>query len=577
MRGRFLGKVTLHTLLLSVIATGYSYAQDSLALSRKAKADNLYYDAVKAQMLGDNQQSEALFLQVIKENPNEGAAYYNLSRLAVGSNRADRATEYIKKAIALDGENKWYKEQYANILVLRNQTNEAADEFARLAKKEKYNDDYLLKSALLYQRSGKYKEALESLSQLEKKDPDDEDILIKQQEVYLKMNDVPGAIAVVQRLIDRNPKEARYYTMQAEIYENNKQPEKAAAIFKLMQQKFPDDPSTQLSLASQFLKKGDTVQYKAYVHKAITNKDLDAELQAGLLLKYLQDLSGDPSQKHEALSLTQQIVAQHPEDPNLLSIYGDVLRLNDKTEEATVQYKKVVAINPASFPAWQQLLASYLDPKDADSLIRYSEKASRLFPNQAAVHYLNGIGYFNKKSNVNAIRSINRAIDLQSDEGPEAREELANMYSLRGDIFNTMKVYDESDSSFDKALQLNPGNATVLNNYAYYLSVRNQRLSDAERMSKKSLEIRPGEGTFLDTYGWILYQQGKYQQALTYIQKAVDAARGTADATLWEHMGAVYYKLGEPAKAVDAWKKAKEKGGDNPNLDKMIAERKLYE
>lgn len=577
MRLSYSVKLFFNTLLLSGITAGYSYAQDSVALSRKAMTDNLYYDAVKAQMLGDKEQSEALFLRVIRENPAEGAAYYNLSRLAVADNRADKATEYIKKAIALDGENKWYREQYANILVLRNQAAEAAAEFNQLAKTEKHNDDYLLKSALLYQRAGKYKEALEALAILEKKDSRDEDVLMKQQEIYLKMNDVPGAIGVVQKLISRDPREARYYTLMAEIYENNKQPDKAAEVFKTMQQKFPDDPSTQLSLASQFLKKGDTVQYRAFVHKAITNKDLDAELQAGLLLKYLQDLSGNPSQKTEALSLTEKIIAQHPENPNLLSIYGDVLRLNGRDADAAVQYKKVVDQNPASFPAWQQLLANYLDPKDADSLVRYTEKAARLFPNQASIHYLNGIGHYNRKDNTSAVRSINRAIDLQSDEGPEAREELANMYSLRGDIFNLMKVYQESDSSFEKALRLNPDNATVLNNYAYYLSVRNQRLADAERMSKKSLQIRPAEGTFLDTYGWILYQQGKYEQARKYIQQAIDATRGEADATLWEHMGAIYYKLGDPAKAVEAWKNAKLKGGDNPNLDRMIAERKLYE
>jgi predicted Zn-dependent protease len=577
MRLSSLVKLFFNTLLLSGTTAGYSYAQDSAALSRKAQTDNLYYDAVKAQMLGDKEQSEMLFLRVIRERPDEHAAYYNLSRLAVGDNRADKATEYIKKAIALDGDNKWYREQYANILVLRNQTVEAASEFGQLAKKEKYNDDYLLKSALLYQRAGKYKEAMEALSTLEKKDPKDEDVLLKQQEIYLKMNDVPGAISVVQKLINRDPKEPRYYTMMAEIYENNKQPDKAAEVFKTMQQKFPDDPSTQLSLASQFLKKGDTAQYRAYVHRAITNKDLDAELQAGLLLKYLQDLSGDPSQKTEALLLTEKIIIQHPENPNLLSIYGDVLRLNGRDNDAAVQYKKVIEQNPASFPAWQQLLANYLDPKDADSLILYTEKAARLFPNQASVHYLNGIGHYNKKDNTSAVRSINRAIDLQSDEDPEGREELANMYSLRGDIFNVMKVYHESDSSFEHALRLNPNNATVLNNYAYYLSVRNQRLGDAERMSKKSLQIRPAEGTFLDTYGWILYQQGKYEQARNYIQQAIDAARGEADATLWEHMGAIHYKLGDPSKAVEAWKKAKQKGGDNPNLDKMIAERKLYE
>lgn len=117
----------------------------------------------------------------------------------------------------------------------------------------------------------------------------------------------------------------------------------------------------------------------------------------------------------------------------------------------------------------------------------------------------------------------------------------------------------------------------MLNNYAYYLSVRNTRLDDAARMSKESLKIRPGEGTFLDTYGWILYQQGKYKEALDYIQKAVDANPYETDPTLFEHLGAVQFKLGNKDAAVTAWQKAKERGSENASIDKMISERKLYE
>ncbi len=547
-------------------------AQDSL--STGAKADGLYYDAVKARMLGDDKQSEALLLQVIRMRPDEPAPYYDLSKLAVTQNRPDKAAEYIKKALSLDSKNKWYKDQSANIMIMRNQYAEAAAAFSDLAKDEQYNSDYLIKAALLYQRAGKNKEALTMLDQLQKKGSLDDEMLLQQQQIYLKMNDIPGAAAIIQKLIDRNPKEARYYSLLADLYNNNKQPEKAKEIYSLMEKRFPNDPSLQLSLANQALKKGDTLQYRRYVQDAITNKDLDAETQLSLLLPYLQESFADSLQRASLLGLVEKVVAQHPDDEKVLELYGDVLRLSGRQSEAVVQYKKIIAMKPGSFEPWQQLLYSYSDRKDADSLIFYSEKAARLFPNQAIVHYLNGIGHLNKKENAAAVRAINRAIDLQPEDNTEL---MADMYSSLGDVYNTMKEYKQSDSAFEQALRLNPKNATVLNNYAYYLSVRNQRLSDAERMSKQSLVIRPGEGTFLDTYGWILYQEGKYADAKKYIQQALDAAKDEADATLWEHLGAIEYKMGDAAKAVDAWKNAKQKGSESPQLDKMIADRKLYE
>ena len=67
---------------------------------------------------------------------------------------------------------------------------------------------------------------------------------------------------------------------------------------------------------------------------------------------------------------------------------------------------------------------------------------------------------------------------------------------------------------------------TTLNNYAYYLSLRNDRLEKAAQMSLRSNELAPGQPSFQDTYAWVLYQQGKYAEA----QQSSDAAKKWA---LW--------------------------------------------
>jgi tetratricopeptide (TPR) repeat protein len=536
--------------------------------------DALYYDAVKAHMLNDDKKSEALLLQVIARKTDDPAPYYDLSRIAFKANNPDKAAEYIKKAISLDGKNKWYHEHYANVLTLKSDFLAAADEYAAIARTEKFNENYLEKSALLYQRAGKYKESLAQLELLKKRSRDDDEVLMQEQQVYLKMNDVTNAARVGRELIQLNPREPRYYTLLMEIYENNKQPEKAKEVLTEMQQKFPNDPTLQLSLASEALKKGDTALYRSYVQKAITNKELDVETQLSLLQPYIREFYSDSSWRGEALKITEMIVAQHPENVNALSTYGYALLLNNQPSRAIDQYRKAVVIAPGNFSMWQQLLGSFTGRNDADSLIKYSEKAARLFPNQAIVHYFNGLGHYNKKEYKVAINAINRAIDLQPEE---KGDDLANMYATLGEIYNSTKEYALSDSNYNKSLRLDPRNATTLNNYAYYLSLRNERLPDAERMSKESLAIRPGEATFLDTYGWILYQQGKYKDALEYIRKAVDANPEEADPTLWEHLGAAQYKTGNKDAAVEAWKRAKARGSDNANIDKMITDRKLYE
>jgi pentatricopeptide repeat protein len=558
--------------LSSLIGFHTSGAQELPA--PKASADEVYYDAIKARMLGNDRQCEQLLQQVITLKPKEAAPYYDLSKLAYKINDGDHAIEYIRKAIALDSSNKWYHEQYADVLVLRSDYVAAANEYATIAKTEKYNTQYLEKSAVLYQRAGKMKEALVQLELLKNRDRDNDDVLKQQQQIYLKLNDVENAARVGRELIERNPKEAYYYSMLIDVYEHNDQPEKAKQVLAEMQKKFPSDPSLQLELANQALKKGDTVTYNRYVRQIITNKDLSADVQLQMLGPYLGALATDSMQRAEALNLIEEIAGQHPEDVDVINTYGRILTFNNRLSEAADQYKKAIALNPNSFETWRNLLFLYTRPSDADSLIKWSEKAARLYPQQAMVHYFIGIGNFHKKNFPSAIKAFNRAIDLQPDD---RKEDLASMYMALGDLYQVMSDYPRSDSNYEAALKLDPGNATLLNNYAYYLSLRNVRLDEAEKMSRESLRIRPGEGTFLDTYGWILYQQGKYKLALDYIRKAIAANPDEEDPSVWEHLGACEFKAGNKTAAVEAWKKARLKGSDNKNLDKMIQEQKLYE
>lgn len=549
-------------------------AAPRIRLDSNFQAEALYYEAMRARVKNDDREEEKLLAMVVAYNPNASGAYYDLSRLSFKQNRADKATEYIRKAIALNDTNVWYMRQYAEILSLSNKFEEAAAQFMQIAKLNKNNEEDLFKAAKLYQHVGKYDLALTALDLLLKKDPWNDEVLDQKKALYLKKNDVESVANIVKQQIDNNPKDSRYYTELAELYDNNRQEEKAEKLYNKLEQDFADDALAQYALAHYYKKKNNTAKYNEYTRKVITNKGLDAEAQLTFLGAYIMELQNDTVRLKEGLELSKALAENNPNNAPARNFYGDVLRMNDKYDEASEEYKKALQIDPSVYNTWETLLITYLNRSTADSMVLYSEKALRLFPNQATLHYLNGIAYTLKKDYAKSVKSINRAIDMLPDD---KSDQLADMYVALGDAYNFLKQYSLSDESYDKALKLAPENATLLNNYAYYLSVRNVRLDEAEKMSKKSLDIRKDEPTFLDTYGWILYKQGKNDKALEHIQKAVDLSQGKADGALWEHLGDVHFKLGNTDKAVEYWKKAKTVGSDNPDIDKKINERKLYE
>ena len=144
-----------------------------------------------------------------------------------------------------------------------------------------------------------------------------------------------------------------------------------------------------------------------------------------------------------------------------------------------------------------------------------------------------------------------------------------------GDSYNSLKKFKESNLSYEKALQLNPNNAYVLNNYAYYLSLRNEELEKAASMSKLSNELEANNASFQDTYAWVLFKQKNYKEARTWIEKAIKLNKESA--TQLEHYGDILYHLGEQDGAVEQWKLAQSKGEKSEILKKKIYEKKYIE
>src|SRR3546814_20142660 len=117
-----------------------------------------------------------------------------------------------------------------------------------------------------------------------------------------------------------------------------------------------------------------------------------------------------------------------------------------------------------------------------------------------------------------------------------------------------MDMHAESDVAYEEAIALDSTNAYALNNYAYYLALRKQQLPLAAEMSRRSNELEPDYPSYQDTYAWVLFQQGDYETALQWIEKAIESSDAVSE-TLHEHYGDIRAKLGHLGKAFTQWRK----------------------
>jgi Flp pilus assembly protein TadD len=159
-----------------------------------------------------------------------------------------------------------------------------------------------------------------------------------------------------------------------------------------------------------------------------------------------------------------------------------------------------------------------------------------------------------------AIPFLNRALQGRPDW-------VGAMSSLAG-AYESLKSFALADTLYTQALRLEPGNATVLNNYGYSLTERGIRLDEALEMSRKAIETEPENGAFLDTMGWIFFRLGEYEKALPLIEKAYGMRSDSPEVI--EHLGDVYDKLGRKEDAARMWEKALEYRKGNPGLLKKL-------
>ena len=195
-----------------------------------------------------------------------------------------------------------------------------------------------------------------------------------------------------------------------------------------------------------------------------------------------------------------------------------------------------------------------------------------VFPSQPAFYLYNGIAAIQVKDYERAIESLTSGKLLIIDNRPLQAQFQANL----GEAYNATKEYDLSDKAYEGALALDPDNAGTLNNYAYYLSLRSDKLDRAAELSQRSNDLAPNQPSYLDTYAWILYKQARFDDARKWIEKAIDSGGAQNDVIL-EHYGDILFKLGDHAAAVEQWNKARGFGPGSDKLDQKIEQQQLLE
>jgi tetratricopeptide (TPR) repeat protein len=539
----------------------------------KVQADRLCIDGVTQKNLGNFNEAFNLFSQSVSINPSIDAAYFEMANIQLLKSDYARATANIEKAIKLSPQNAYYREYYGELLAAQYKFADAAKVFGEL--KNQYPDRfiYYYDYAYFLGKDKKYAEALKVYNEIESKLGVQEEAAMQKHKIYIQQNKIDEAVNELTKLIDLFPEEDSYKHMLAEFYMVNGKEDLAVKYYEEILKNNPNDPIAITSLADYYKLKGDRDKYIGYYKSAFSNTNIPLDAKVMVLYNYIQYYDEVKGEISDAFELADLLKQAHPNDAKVYAITGDLYNLNNQTEKALENYLQSLELQKDIFSVWQQVFFIYSDKKEYQKLADITNEAQEYFVSQPIVYFFNGIAHHQLKEYEKAEKSYSKAVKMAADNLPLK----AQLYSNLGDVYNSLKKYKESDESFESALTIEPENAYTLNNYSYYLSLRNENLDRAKEMSAKANKLVPQNSSFLDTHAWVLYKKGEYTEALNFQKKAIDVSEEPSS-TLYEHYGDILFKLGRVEEAVTFWKKAMDnEPEDKINLSKKIADKKLYE
>lgn len=164
------------------------------------------------------------------------------------------------------------------------------------------------------------------------------------------------------------------------------------------------------------------------------------------------------------------------------------------------------------------------------------------------------------------------------------RWQLASAYLQKGDLDN----YHKYESQLKNKANL----AMTLNNIAYEWAKTGEKLDEAAKMSKQSLDIMSAgmanpEGQsytspsqmkknyeysydlYSDTYAYILFKQGKYNEALKYEQPVIDRSKAV-DPEVGDNYLQIVSALGQTVKAKDFAEKMVKDGRGSESMKALL-------
>lgn len=557
-------------LLLSLLFAGLSaVAQQPVNPVLDSNAVKTLFFAGLREKLNENySKAGESFNKILTIDPNNAAVHYEIANLNYRQNKLQEAEASIKKSVALDADNLWYWKLLAELYKRKGDMDGLVTVFTQMIRLSPDNDAYYFDKSNAYLLMGKTEEALKGYELLEQKFGPSKALTQARQRVTLGTG-TAATKQEVDKILAEGQDDVKGLLEMSESLMEKGQHQTALPLLLKAKSVAPADYEVDLALADYYRNAKNSAAAGQALRAAFANSEMPAERKIKIVMMLAGGAARNKARIQEAAELAKIMVEVNPSDPKAQALYGDVLYQQGNLPGALEQYQAVLKNTEDLYVVWEQVLNIQTSLGLYKEAVKTGDAALGIYPNQAIIYYYTAFALHRDNQNAAALGNIKTALQLDGDN----KDLQALILGLQGEILIDEQKFSEANTAFDKAVALAPTNYLLLNNYAFYLALRNQHLAKAEALIAKAAAAMPGNPSVADTYALVLFKLEKYDQAKVWVEQALQN-NGVKNGLYLEHYGDILFLKGEKDLALIQWQKAKEAGNDAGLLNRKINEKK---
>lgn len=495
--------------------------------------------------------SDALYglEDIIQKYPDAADVLYAQGMLFGQMNNIEGAIESAKKAYEISKNIEYAK--YLYTLYYQKDKALALQFMNAVLADHPDNPDAWQQKVILLHEDGRSEEALRIIEEGKDKIGDREKLTLLEADILLDLGQRKKAEKILKKHTQAKTQVTPFYSSYA--FSLNKRGKFKKAIQVLEQGlKNTNDEKLYLDLADLYDQQNQNNKSYTYLKLAFESEKVDYGAKR-FAMRNLIDRPAQSYSAQERLFLADILTRLYGNIPESYFFKGEIYLSMQDMAMAKTMFSKVVTLDKRHVEAWRILIQIELMDGNTKTASQVGLKSLQDNPNHPMLSYFTGITYLMDSDYEEARKHLENALD-HSVKSPEYLK--SEIYGALGDLYHAIELHEVSDVAYEEAIALDSTNLTALNNYAYYLSIREEKLELAKKYSLLANELSPDNSTFQDTYAWVLYKNEEMEEALIWIEKAIKNSGTAPSATLLDHYGDILYSIGKEKEGLTQWQKA---------------------